>query len=219
MCATLETENAYYIFKSLNSTGVPLGQSDLIRNFMFMHVPPDEQDEFDRDLWAPLEGRFTRADGTLDEDRFSKFFRDYLMALPDAGYVQPAETFTSFESRYAATGFKPAELAKSLAASAQHYAIISGQESDKSADVTQALAQLNGLESSTTFPLLLALFEKRAAGAINAEQLAQRDRDADRLHFAALRVRRELARIRADVRPRGGEIGGHVRPRARCLSA
>ena len=48
MCATLETENAYHIFKSLNSTGVPLGPSDLIRNFVFMHMPPDDQDEFDR---------------------------------------------------------------------------------------------------------------------------------------------------------------------------
>src|SRR6185437_6070725 len=33
MCATLESENAYNIFKSLNSTGVPLSASDLIRNF------------------------------------------------------------------------------------------------------------------------------------------------------------------------------------------
>jgi hypothetical protein len=55
MCATLETENAYNIFKSLNSTGVPLGPSDLIRNFIFMHVPPNEQDEFDREIWGPLD--------------------------------------------------------------------------------------------------------------------------------------------------------------------
>lgn len=31
MCATLEAENAYNIFKSLNSTGVPLGPADLTR--------------------------------------------------------------------------------------------------------------------------------------------------------------------------------------------
>lgn len=55
MCATLETENAYNIFKSLNSTGVPLGASDLIRNFVFMHVAPEGHDEFDRQFWAPLE--------------------------------------------------------------------------------------------------------------------------------------------------------------------
>jgi len=90
MCATLETENAYNIFKSLNSTGVPLGPADLIRNFVFMHVSPEDQDEFDRELWAPLENRFARPDGTLDEERFSRFFRDYLMSKPDTGYVPPS---------------------------------------------------------------------------------------------------------------------------------
>jgi uncharacterized protein with ParB-like and HNH nuclease domain len=84
MCATLEAENAYNIFKSLNSTGVPLGASDLIRNFVFMHVPPDEQDEFDRDLWGPLEVKFERQDGTLDEERFSKFFRE--RSVPDLDF-------------------------------------------------------------------------------------------------------------------------------------
>ena len=63
MCATLEAENAYNIFKSLNSTGVPLGPADLIRNFVFMHVPPDDHDQFDHDLWGPLEDRFANQTG------------------------------------------------------------------------------------------------------------------------------------------------------------
>lgn len=173
MCATLETENAYNIFKSLNSIGVPLGSADLIRNFVFMHVPPGEHDEFDHDLWAPLEDRFARQDGTLDEVWFSRFFRDFLMSEPEGGYVSPKDTFESFEYRYAATGFSPQELAGTLTKTAQHYAIISGQEADQSLLVTQALARLNQLESSTTYPLLLALFERRASGANTSDQLAQ----------------------------------------------
>lgn len=150
MCATLEAENAYNIFKSLNSTGVPLGPSDLIRNFVFMHVPPDEQDEFDRDLWEPLEARFVRQDGTLDEERFSKFFRDFL--LSSGRYVPPRDTFSNFESRYEATGFAPRELARALTSSVKHYSVISGEETDESERVTNALAGLNLLESSTTYP-------------------------------------------------------------------
>lgn len=170
MCATLEAENAYNIFKSLNSIGVPLGPSDLIRNFVFMHIPPDEHDEFDRALWGPLEGQFARPDGTLDEERFSRFFRDYLMS--GGRYVAPKDTFPSFESRYEATGFSPKELARALTVSARQYAIISGQEADESAQVTQALTGLNVLESSTTYPLLLTLFERRASGAMESAQLA-----------------------------------------------
>ena len=55
---------------------------------------PDEQDEFDRELWRPLEERFAREDGTLDEERFSQFFRDFLMT--GGRYVSPKETFTEF---------------------------------------------------------------------------------------------------------------------------
>ncbi|MFO0894787.1 MAG: DUF262 domain-containing protein [Phycisphaerales bacterium] len=170
MCATLEAENAYNIFKSLNSTGVPLGPSDLIRNFVFMHVAPDEQDEFDRTHWGPLEASFTQAEGTMDEERFSRFFRDFLMS--GGRYVAPKDTFQSFEARYEATGFSPEALARELIVNVRRYAVISGQQSDESDDVTRALAGLNVLESSTTYPLLLALFEKRAAGVLNAEQFA-----------------------------------------------
>src|SRR6185369_7040490 len=92
MCATLEAENAYNIFKSLNSTGVPLGASDLIRNFVFMHVLPEDQDEFDRQLWARLEERFVRPDDSLDEEQFSRFFRDFLMS--SGRYVSPRATFS-----------------------------------------------------------------------------------------------------------------------------
>ncbi len=171
MCATLEAENAYNIFKSLNSTGVPLGASDLIRNFVFMHVQPEEHDAFDRDLWSSLEERFAREDGTLDEERFSRFFRDFLMST--GRYVSPKDTFPDFEALYEATGFVPRELAQTLLEASRRYAIISGEQADESAAVTRALASLNVLESSTTYPLLLALFQQRTRGDIDADGFAR----------------------------------------------
>lgn len=171
MCATLEAENAYNIFKSLNSTGVPLGQSDLIRNFVFMHVPPDDHDAFDRDLWRSLETRFSHEDGPLDEERFSRFFRDYLMS--SGRYVPPRQTFATFEARYEATDFSPRDLAAALIESAADYAVIAGDEEDSDDQVTLALARLNRLESSTAYPLLSSLFAKRRNGAIDSGQLAR----------------------------------------------
>ena len=170
MCATLETENAYNIFKSLNSTGVPLGPSDLIRNFVFMHIPPEEQDEFDQTLWGPLEDSFARADGTLDEGKFSSFFRDFLMS--SGRYVAPKDTFTSFEARYEATGFSPIELAQELMRNVRHYEVICGKKEDQDSRVTRELKGLNVLDSSTTYPLLLGLFARRAAGGMDSSQLA-----------------------------------------------
>lgn len=173
MCATLESENAYSIFKSLNSTGVPLGASDLIRNFVFMHLRPEDQDEFDKRLWRPLEERFANDDGTLDENLLSKFFRDFLMSIDGTGYVPLNATFERFEARYEATRFSPRDLAVVLTRNAAHYSVISGAVADADPKVTQALSNLNDLESSTTYPILLALFERRASGALDSEQVAR----------------------------------------------
>jgi hypothetical protein len=171
MCATLEAENAYNIFKSLNSTGVPLGASDLIRNFVFMHVAPEGHDEFDSDLWSPLEDRFSKPDGTLDEERFSRFFRDFLMSA--GRYISPRDTFSTFEARYEATGFSPVTLARTLLDASADYEVIASARSDPSATLTHALLELNALESSTTYPLLLAMFGLRRAGVIDSDDLAR----------------------------------------------
>lgn len=173
MCATLETENAYNIFKSLNSTGVPLGQADLIRNFVYMHLPPELHDEFEVDLWGPLEIGFVNEEGVLDGDEFSKFFRDVLMADAEVGYVPPSATFERFESKYEATEFVPQQLGAELIKRAADYSIISGRVLDDDARVVAALARLNQLESSTTYPLVLALFERRSLGAIDSGHLAR----------------------------------------------
>ena len=171
MCATLEEENAYNIFKSLNSTGVLLSASDLIRNFVFMHVTPKEHDEFDRSLWAPLEDKFASADRTLDEERFSGFFRNFLISK--GRYISAGDTFAAFESRYEATDFSPRDLARELLEASDDYEIITGARPDRELSVTQALAGLNALQSSTTYPLLLALFELRRAGQLSSAELAR----------------------------------------------
>ncbi|MEJ7639643.1 MAG: hypothetical protein WKF75_17135 [Singulisphaera sp.] len=121
--AQLEGENPFHIFKSLNSTGVPLGQSDLIRNFAFM-VPVGDQDEFDEALWKPIERRF-------EDDREHR--RGGLLGVPpqrpDAGgrHVPPGETFEAFQRHYEATGFDPGQVAADLKRAAEWYATLLGR--------------------------------------------------------------------------------------------
>jgi len=43
------------IFESLNSTGLDLSQSDLIRNFILMDLPPKEQNRIFETIWNPIE--------------------------------------------------------------------------------------------------------------------------------------------------------------------
>ena len=43
------------IFESLNSTGLDLSQSDLIRNFILMDLPPKDQNRIFETIWNPIE--------------------------------------------------------------------------------------------------------------------------------------------------------------------
>ena len=88
-------------------------------------------------------------------------------------YVPPKDTFQTFESRYEATAFSPKDLAKTLDAFSDFYEIISGQKPDRSETVSRALDSLNALDSSTTYPLLLMLFDRRAYGTITDDQLGK----------------------------------------------
>lgn len=66
-------DNPQLIFESLNSTGVDLTQSDLIRNYLLMGLPEADQTRLYNDCWSKLEGDFRSIGGGQDS-----FLRDYV---------------------------------------------------------------------------------------------------------------------------------------------
>ena len=68
-----ETDNPQLIFESLNSTGVDLTQSDLIRNYLLMGLPEEDQTRLYNDYWSSIETDFRIAGGGQDA-----FLRDYV---------------------------------------------------------------------------------------------------------------------------------------------
>lgn len=61
------------VFESLNSTGMDLSQSDLIRNFILMRLPEKEQTRLYENYWSKIEKLFRGSEKTFDA-----FIRDYL---------------------------------------------------------------------------------------------------------------------------------------------
>lgn len=166
---TLEGENPYRIFKSLNSTGVDLSEGDLIRNFVFMHVQVDMQDEFDDLHWKPLEAHFEDPTGKLNSIVLSGFFRDYLMQK-GMKYVPPKSTFQTFEETFGGDSFDPIELTKDLIEHVGFYDILRGILPHPDNAAENALYKLRQLESSTTYPLILKLAE-----LVRKAKLSQKD--------------------------------------------
>jgi uncharacterized protein with ParB-like and HNH nuclease domain len=59
------------IFESLNSTGLGLSQSDLIRNYLLMNLEVEKQTEYYKRYWEPIENM-------LSVEHIPSFFRDYI---------------------------------------------------------------------------------------------------------------------------------------------
>src|SRR5690606_5031335 len=64
------------IFESLNSTGLELSQSDLIRNYILMDLNPKRQKEVFETIWNPIEENIR--DAQKQTSLVSDFIRDYL---------------------------------------------------------------------------------------------------------------------------------------------
>ncbi|MUL38577.1 DUF262 domain-containing protein [Gloeocapsopsis dulcis] len=53
-----DSDNPYLIFESLNNKGEELSQVDLIRNYIFMKIPANEQEAVFEKIWSPLQEKF-----------------------------------------------------------------------------------------------------------------------------------------------------------------
>jgi uncharacterized protein with ParB-like and HNH nuclease domain len=61
-----QSDDPQLIFESLNSTGVDLSQSDLIRNFILMRLPEKEQTDLYETYWSKIEALFQGSEWTFD---------------------------------------------------------------------------------------------------------------------------------------------------------
>lgn len=63
------------VFESLNSKGMPLSTSDLIRNLLLINIGLDEQARLYEQYWAPIESLFA---DDLDSTQFTAALRGWL---------------------------------------------------------------------------------------------------------------------------------------------
>lgn len=92
------TDDPQLIFESLNSTGIDLSQSDLIRNYILMRLPEKQQTELYEFYWSKLESLFRGSEKTFDA-----FLRDYLAFKTKASKQGKAdEIYQAFRRNFAA---------------------------------------------------------------------------------------------------------------------
>jgi hypothetical protein len=182
---TVVGENPYEIFESLNSTGLPLEQSDLIRNYIFMNVPLQDQQEFYDEHWRPFEVLFDAA-GSDPPIGATGFYRDYL--LREGMYLPARDTYVGFRDHHNGRGISPraqvAELRRFLAFESW----IRRPHTCPIARIRTCLFELANLDATTAHPLVLTLLSQVDDRSLPLDGFETAMRD-----FSSFVIRRSLA--------------------------
>lgn len=148
-------DNPQLIFESMNSTGIDLSETDLIRNYVLMGLEPEQQEKLYHNVWYPMERLFGSGHPI---DSFDRFMRDYLTMKSPSGKIPNIKliyrTFKAFRQNMQ----QPIEvLLDELYRHARAYSKIAFAE-EENPHIHAALHSLRELEANVTYPMLLEVF-------------------------------------------------------------
>ncbi|WRF51405.1 DUF262 and DUF1524 domain-containing protein [Helicobacter pylori] len=153
-------DDPQFIFESMNSKGMELAQTDLIRNYILMGLEPKEQKTFYEKYWRTMEEEFKQ-----DKKLFDRFVRHYLTIktreIPNINKV-----YVALKDYRQKEGIGIEDLLKDLQKYCGYFCrIVSKKEADK--DLNKALGFLVDLEMDVIYPLLLELYSDYSDGVLS----------------------------------------------------
>ncbi|GAA9612118.1 DUF262 and DUF1524 domain-containing protein [Helicobacter pylori] len=152
------------IFESMNSKGMELMQTDLIRNYIVMETEIEKQEGFYNKYWRAMEEDFKQS---KREDLFNKFVRHYLTIktreIPNINKV-----YVALKDYRQKEGIGIEDLLKDLQKYCGYFCqIVFKKEADK--DLNKALSFLVDLEMDVIYPLLLELYSDYSDGVLSKD--------------------------------------------------
>lgn len=145
-------DNPQRIFESMNSTGVDLSQSDLVRNYLLMGQEEAEQTRLHGQYWQRIESLFRPHDTALDS-----FIRDYIaLEQKSTRQARANQIYDEFKRFWHSDSNVEAQLQKMLRF-AHYYAKFRGL-TDDSSEISRALSSVR-FHSETMGVLIMRLFD------------------------------------------------------------
>ncbi|WP_231201002.1 DUF262 and DUF1524 domain-containing protein [Helicobacter pylori] len=148
------------IFESMNSKGMELAQTDLIRNYVVMETEAEKQEGFYNKYWRAMEEDFKQ-----NKKWFDRFVRHYLTIktreIPNINKV-----YVALKDYRQKEGIGIEDLLKDLQKYCRYFCwIVFKKEADK--DLNKALGFLVDLEMDVVYPLLLELYSDYSDGVLS----------------------------------------------------
>jgi uncharacterized protein with ParB-like and HNH nuclease domain len=156
------------IFESLNSTGLDLSQSDLIRNYILMDLDPKNQQKVFNQIWNPIEEN--ARDLTKQKSLVSSYIRDYL-TLRNKKIPNKSKVYLEFKKLYALKGEAYHQELENIKSLSSHYKKFINPSVVQDHNIRRELEYISRLEINVAFPFLLQVFEDEENGMITNEEL------------------------------------------------
>lgn len=160
---TNRDDNVHRIFESLNNTGLGLSQGDLLRNYLFMRLPTRGHVVYDTQ-WFPLQKR-------LKDDLELLFWLDAVQVNEAVTQRDTYQAQVARMDRLTDESDIEAEVVRFNRLGELLERILS-PELETHPDVRDRLGRLRAWGTTTVYPLLLHLLDRRAQGAATSEEIA-----------------------------------------------
>ena len=149
-------DNPYLVFESLNFKGHKLTEADLIRNYLFMRIPTDQQEALYEQHWLPMQ--------TALGDNLTDFVRHFLIRA--GAFVKQSEVYVTLKNRLASSDARVA--LQELAIFARYYVKLREPAQEPHRALSTALTRLNRLDVTTVYPFLLNVYHDYARQTLTA---------------------------------------------------
>ncbi|WP_187945164.1 DUF262 and DUF1524 domain-containing protein [Helicobacter pylori] len=151
------------IFESMNSKGIELTQTDLIRNYIVMETEVENQENFYNQYWRAMEEDFKQ-----NETLFNRFVRHYL-TIKTGKIPNEKRVYEAFKDYQQKERIEIEDLLKDLQKYCGYFCQIAfkkeADERDKG--LNEALGFLVDLEMDVVYPLLLELYSDYSDGVLS----------------------------------------------------
>ncbi|WRF30384.1 DUF262 and DUF1524 domain-containing protein [Helicobacter pylori] len=157
-----EKDDPQLIFESMNSKGIELTQTDLIRNYIVMETEVKKQEDFYNQYWRAMEKDFKQ-----NETLFNQFVKHYL-TIKIGKTPNEKRIYEAFKDYRQKKGIEIEDLLKDLQKYCGYFCQIAfKKEADK--DLNKALSFLVDLEMDVIYPLLLELYSDYKDGVLSKQ--------------------------------------------------
>ncbi|MEB2309345.1 MAG: DUF262 domain-containing protein [Candidatus Brocadiaceae bacterium] len=149
-------DNPYLVFESLNAKGMPLTQADLIRNYFFMRIHTDKQDEVYNHYWQPMQ--------TALNDRLTEYIRHFLMK-DDGSIIKQSDVYFALKGRVSPD--TAIDYLKELQKFSIYYQRLIYPEFEPEVDLQKHFRRVDRIEVTTAYPLLLNVYDNYVENKIS----------------------------------------------------